>query len=98
MSLASRTLTPGAIPVFHNGCFSKRLWGWPAMATRFAIRVFCLSTLSALAASAQDGAALFKSYCAICHGAGNNSDSRAPGRDLLAQLSPEQILQALEKG
>jgi polyvinyl alcohol dehydrogenase (cytochrome) len=68
------------------------------MATRFAIRVFCLSTLSALAASAQDGAALFKSYCAICHGAGNNSDSRAPGRDLLAQLSPEQILQALEKG
>jgi polyvinyl alcohol dehydrogenase (cytochrome) len=68
------------------------------MATRLAIRVFCLSIVSALAASAQDGAALFKSYCAICHEAGNNSDSRVPGRNVLAQLTPEQILQALEKG
>jgi polyvinyl alcohol dehydrogenase (cytochrome) len=49
-------------------------------------------------ARAQDGAALFKSYCAICHEAGANNDSRAPGRDVLARLTPEQILQALEKG
>jgi polyvinyl alcohol dehydrogenase (cytochrome) len=68
------------------------------MAIRLAIRVFFLSILSALAGSAQDGAGLFKSYCATCHEAGNNSDSRAPGRDVLAQLTPEQILQALEKG
>jgi polyvinyl alcohol dehydrogenase (cytochrome) len=47
---------------------------------------------------AQDGAALFKSYCASCHEAGPNGDSRAPGRDVLGQLTPEQILQALEKG
>ena len=54
--------------------------------------------LSAAPALAQDGAALFKSYCAICHEQGTNSDSRAPSRDVLAQLAPEQILQALEKG
>jgi polyvinyl alcohol dehydrogenase (cytochrome) len=52
---------------------------------------------SSLAACAQDGAALFKSYCATCHEAASN-DSRAPGRDVLAQLTAEQILQALEKG
>src|SRR5438105_15490471 len=98
MSLASRTRERGAIPVFQNGSFSQRLWGWGGMATRLAIRVLCLSILSAVAASAQDGAALFKSYCATCHEAGNNSDSRAPGRDVLAQLTPGQILQALEKG
>ena len=72
------------------------------MATRLAIRVFCLSILSAVAACAQDGATLFKSYCAICHepanGAASNADSRAPARDVLSQLTPEQILQALEKG
>lgn len=68
------------------------------MATRLGIRVFCLSILSAVAACAQDGAALFKSYCAICHEPGTNTDSRAPGRDVLAQFTPEQILQALEKG
>jgi polyvinyl alcohol dehydrogenase (cytochrome) len=48
-----------------------------------------------LPTQAQDGATLFKNYCASCHEAG---DSRAPGRDVLAQLTPEQILQALEKG
>ena len=68
------------------------------MATGLGIRVFCLSILSAVAACAQDGAALFKSYCAICHEPGTNTDSRAPGRDVLAQFTPEQILQALEKG
>ncbi len=45
---------------------------------------------------AQDGAAVFKLYCASCHaGAGND---RAPTRDVLGQLSPERILLALEKG
>jgi polyvinyl alcohol dehydrogenase (cytochrome) len=68
------------------------------MAIRLGIRFFCFSILSAVAAGAQDGAALFKSYCAICHESGAAADSRAPGRDLLAQLTPEQILQALEKG
>src|SRR5262245_6449766 len=45
---------------------------------------------------AQDGAALFKTYCATCHESGDNS--QAPGRDVLARMTPEQILQALEKG
>ena len=49
-------------------------------------------------AQAQDGATLFKSYCASCHDSGANGDSRAPGRDVLAQLAPEQILQSFEKG
>jgi polyvinyl alcohol dehydrogenase (cytochrome) len=53
---------------------------------------------SSLPAQAQDGATLFKNYCASCHEPEANGDSRAPGRDVLAQLTPEQILQALEKG
>jgi polyvinyl alcohol dehydrogenase (cytochrome) len=45
---------------------------------------------------AQDGAALFKTYCATCHESGDNS--QAPSRDVLARMTPEQILQTLEKG
>ena len=45
---------------------------------------------------AQDGAALFKTHCASCHEA--SAESRAPARDVLRQMTPEQILQALEKG
>jgi polyvinyl alcohol dehydrogenase (cytochrome) len=45
---------------------------------------------------AQDGGALYRTYCAICHEAGGNS--QAPNRDVLSRMSPEQILQALEKG
>jgi len=68
------------------------------MAIRLGIRVFCLSILSTVASYAQDGATLFNNYCAICHEAGANADSRAPGRDVLVRLTPEQILQTLEKG
>ena len=45
---------------------------------------------------AQDGGALFKTYCATCHEAGGNS--QAPSREMLSRMAPEQILQALEKG
>ena len=51
--------------------------------------------LCAVPAKAQDGGALFNIYCAICHSAGN---SRAPGRDALGRMAPEQILQVLEHG
>ncbi|HEX5281817.1 MAG TPA: PQQ-binding-like beta-propeller repeat protein [Micropepsaceae bacterium] len=51
--------------------------------------------LCAVPANAQDGGALFNTYCAICHTDGN---SRAPGRDALSRLAPGQILQVLEKG
>jgi polyvinyl alcohol dehydrogenase (cytochrome) len=57
----------------------------------FILLVACLSP----AAHAQDGPTLFKTYCAACHESG---DPHVPSRDVLAQLSPEQILQALEKG
>jgi polyvinyl alcohol dehydrogenase (cytochrome) len=63
------------------------------------IAVLCVSlALCSLPAKAQDGATLFKNYCASCHESEANGDSRAPGRDVLARLTPEQILQALEKG
>src|SRR5207302_1626741 len=44
----------------------------------------------------QDGATLYKANCASCHEAGG--ESRAPGRESLKQMSPEQILAALERG
>ena len=47
-------------------------------------------------AHAQDGAVLFKTWCASCHEAGG--ESRAPRREILAQLSQQQILAALENG
>src|ERR1700674_5225818 len=45
---------------------------------------------------AQDGERLFRTYCAACHDA--REPARAPGREVLKQLSPEQIITALEKG
>ncbi len=47
-------------------------------------------------AYAQDGAVVYDIYCAVCHDAGD--DSQAPSRDILGQLSLEQILQSLEGG
>src|SRR5438045_9352518 len=52
--------------------------------------------LFGMPAQAQDGGALFNTYCAICHDAGGNS--RAPGREALGRIAPEQILQTLETG
>jgi polyvinyl alcohol dehydrogenase (cytochrome) len=48
------------------------------------------------AAWAQDSAALYKTFCSACHE--SDGESRAPGRDVMKQMSPEQILSALEKG
>ena len=44
---------------------------------------------------AQDGATLFRTYCSTCH---EPADPGAPSRDVLSQMRPEQILQALETG
>jgi len=67
------------------------------MKLRKRIIYLCLSVgLLSTPVYAQDGAAVFKTYCASCHEA--EGDSRAPGRDVLSQMSPEQILQTLEKG
>src|SRR5437879_6455299 len=69
------------------------------MGIRLGIVALCFSAgLSSAPAYAQDGAAVFRSYCSSCHEASTNADSRAPGRDVLAQLTPEQILPPLQKG
>lgn len=47
--------------------------------------------------AAQDGATLFEGHCAICHES-DDEDVRAPARDVLAQMAPEQIITALERG
>jgi hypothetical protein len=54
------------------------------------------AVLFALPVYAQDGGALFNTYCAICHESGGNS--QAPSRDAARPHGPEQILDALEKG
>jgi mono/diheme cytochrome c family protein len=46
----------------------------------------------------QDGAYLFKTYCANCHGGSNGAESRAPQLDVMKQMTPEHILEVLEKG
>src|SRR5437762_6116204 len=45
----------------------------------------------------EDGAYLYKVYCAICHEA-TDSEARAPGQAVLRQMTPEHILQVLESG
>src|SRR5262245_59957323 len=60
-------------------------------------------TLLAMPAAGQDvprqadGAALFKTYCAMCHD-GPAADAQAPRLDTLRRLSAEQVLTALERG
>ena len=63
---------------------------WLAVLPAFASLVLAGSV------SAQDTAAQFQTFCATCHE--SDGESRAPGRDVLRQMSPEQILSALEKG
>ena len=61
------------------------------------ISLLCVSaTMLTAPVYAQQGNALFNTYCAICHDAGANA--QAPSRDVLGRMSPEQILNALEKG
>ena len=67
------------------------------MRIRLWIIALCFPAIfSSLPARAQDGGVLFKNYCASCHEAGG--DSSVPNRNVLSQMSPEEILQALEKG
>src|SRR5262245_7463312 len=49
------------------------------------------------AAQAPDGAAVFEANCASCH-VNPAPDSRAPTRDVLAQIAPESIMVALTRG
>ena len=63
------------------------------MAHRFVFLLICLFSMPALI-FAQDGAALYRRHCAMCHEAG--AQTRAPSRDALRQLTPERIVYALE--
>jgi polyvinyl alcohol dehydrogenase (cytochrome) len=56
---------------------------------------FCLCP-AAERVAAQDAASLYGKWCAVCHEA--TAESRAPGRDVLGQMTAEQILAALETG
>jgi polyvinyl alcohol dehydrogenase (cytochrome) len=50
---------------------------------------------SCAAGYAQEGAALYEANCAVCHDAGLN---RAPLRDALSSMPPEQVLRSMEAG
>ena len=59
--------------------------------------LFCCCVFSAAKPlRAQNGQVLYTKWCAVCHE--NSAESQAPGRDVLAKMTPEQILVALEKG
>ena len=63
----------------------------------FWLALICLCTgLACTPLLAQDGATLYRTHCAICHETGG--ESPAPGREQLRQMSPEQILAALDRG
>src|SRR6187431_1956108 len=65
--------------------------------------IVCALVLLAVPAAGQDaptqsdGAALFKTYCAMCHD-GPGADAQAPRLDTLRRMSAEQVLAALERG
>ena len=46
---------------------------------------------------AQDGAALYTTYCALCHD-GPRADAMAPSLDAMRRLTAEQVLESLERG
>ncbi len=63
----------------------------------YGLASICLGVgLACAPLQAQDGETLYKTHCAICHETGG--DSPAPGREQLRQMSPEQILAALDRG
>lgn len=60
------------------------------------VSIFLCFGSTAVRVSAQDAASLYGKWCAVCHEA--TAESRAPGRDVLSQMTAEQILAALETG
>jgi polyvinyl alcohol dehydrogenase (cytochrome) len=55
----------------------------------------CTLLFIACSLSAQDGAALYKKSCAICHDA---NIERVPNREALRAMSPEHVLDTMESG
>src|SRR5712692_3503930 len=67
--------------------------------TLFLVAVLVTAGLKPASLLAQEGGEyLFKTYCAICHEPSGSDEVRAPGRDVLKQMTPEHILQVVETG
>src|SRR5262245_16385031 len=66
------------------------------MKSSLRVSSLCLLLGLSVHAYAQDGAILYERYCATCHQ--SSADEGVPDRDVLAKMSPEQILQVLERG
>ncbi len=60
------------------------------------MKLLILLVLLAAPLAAQDGEALYRTHCAICHD--EDTDARVPNREVMKAMSPVQILTSLEKG
>ncbi len=65
--------------------------------TRFVLcTLAAISVLAPLFAQAPDGPAIYKERCALCHD--RSSETRAPAPTALREMSPENVVRALESG
>jgi polyvinyl alcohol dehydrogenase (cytochrome) len=60
------------------------------------LRYFAVILAASCCSAAPDGAALYKERCALCHD--RSAETRAPAPAALRQMSPENIVRALESG
>ena len=60
--------------------------------------LFCLATLTVLAADDPYAALLFQKNCANCHMSASQAAARIPQLDVLKTLTPVTILKTLETG
>jgi mono/diheme cytochrome c family protein len=63
---------------------------------RFIIALFLVGLMSCAALAAEDGAAIYKAKCAMCHGA--NGEGKAGPKLAGTSLTADQIADALMKG
>ncbi len=63
---------------------------------RFVIALFVIGLMSSMALAAEDGAALYKSKCAMCHGP--NGEGKSAPKLAGDALSADQIAAVLTKG
>jgi len=65
-----------------------------AISTRFLTLALC--ALAPILAQTPDGASIYKDRCALCHD--RSSETRAPAPTALREMSPENVVHALESG
>ncbi len=66
------------------------------MRTYGALLLALIASLASFPLHAQDGAALYRERCAACHD--RSAETRAPAPSALRQMSPENVVRALESG